>query len=118
MFGIYHMGHWFRRARKCPVQLVILFCRQISPAARPHVFPKPIEFPESFATLRWTKPGYQPGKDANNKWQEIADLLARVIDVPAALIMKTENQFMDIYISIGLAPLGPRHLIFMRTIRK
>lgn len=33
------------------------------------------------------------------KWQRIADLLARVIDVPAALIMKTENEFMEVLIS-------------------
>jgi PAS domain S-box-containing protein len=33
------------------------------------------------------------------KWQGIADLLAKVIDVPAALIMKTDNEFMEVFIS-------------------
>ena len=33
------------------------------------------------------------------KWQEIADLLAETIDIPAALIMKTENEFMEVFIS-------------------
>lgn len=33
------------------------------------------------------------------KWQNIADLLAKLIDIPAALIMKTENEFMEVYIS-------------------
>ncbi len=34
-----------------------------------------------------------------SKWQEIADMLAKVLDVPAALIMKTENEFMEVFIS-------------------
>ncbi len=38
-------------------------------------------------------------KDFLNKWQEIANLLAKVIAVPAALIMKTENEFMEVFIS-------------------
>ncbi len=33
------------------------------------------------------------------KWQEIADLLAELISVPAALIMKTENEHMEVYVS-------------------
>ena len=33
------------------------------------------------------------------KWQEIADLLAELISIPAALIMKTENEFMEVFIS-------------------
>jgi hypothetical protein len=33
------------------------------------------------------------------KWQEIADLLAELISVPAALIMKTENEFMEVFVS-------------------
>lgn len=33
------------------------------------------------------------------KWQNIADLLAKIINVPAALIMKTENEFMEVFIS-------------------
>ena len=33
------------------------------------------------------------------KWQEIADLLAEIIGVPAALIMKNENEFMEVFIS-------------------
>ena len=33
------------------------------------------------------------------KWQEIADLLAETIGIPAALIMKTENEFMEVFIS-------------------
>ena len=33
------------------------------------------------------------------KWQEIADLLATILNIPAALIMKTENDFMEVFIS-------------------
>jgi PAS domain S-box-containing protein len=33
------------------------------------------------------------------KWQEIADLLASILQVPAALIMKTENEFMEVFVS-------------------
>ncbi len=33
------------------------------------------------------------------KWQEIADLIARIMNIPAALIMKTENEFMEVVIS-------------------
>lgn len=33
------------------------------------------------------------------KWQEIADLLAELLSIPSALIMKTENEFMEVYIS-------------------
>ncbi len=33
------------------------------------------------------------------KWQNIADLLAETIGIPAALIMKTENEFMEVFIS-------------------
>jgi len=33
------------------------------------------------------------------KWQEIADLIAAIINVPAALIMKTENEFMEVFTS-------------------
>jgi len=33
------------------------------------------------------------------KWQHISDLLAKIVDVPAALIMKTENEFMEVFIS-------------------
>ena len=33
------------------------------------------------------------------KWQEIADLIANIVDVPAALIMKTENEFMEVFTS-------------------
>jgi anti-anti-sigma regulatory factor len=33
------------------------------------------------------------------KWQGIADLLAEIISVPAALIMKTENECMEVFIS-------------------
>jgi PAS domain S-box-containing protein len=33
------------------------------------------------------------------KWQGIADLLAEIIDIPAALIMKIENEFMEVFIS-------------------
>jgi PAS domain S-box-containing protein len=32
-----------------------------------------------------------------NKWQEIADLIANIIEVPAALIMKVENEFMEVF---------------------
>ena len=33
------------------------------------------------------------------KWQDIADLLAETMNVPAALIMKTENESMEVFIS-------------------
>ena len=33
------------------------------------------------------------------KWQNIADLLAELIGIPAALIMKTENEYMEVFIS-------------------
>ncbi len=33
------------------------------------------------------------------KWQEIADLIANIVNVPAALIMKTENEFMEVFTS-------------------
>ena len=33
------------------------------------------------------------------KWQGIADLLAETLDVPAALIMKIENEYMEVFIS-------------------
>jgi len=33
------------------------------------------------------------------KWQDIADLIAETIAIPAALIMKTENEFMEVFIS-------------------
>ncbi|MBD3422572.1 MAG: PAS domain S-box protein, partial [Chitinivibrionales bacterium] len=33
------------------------------------------------------------------KWQGIADLLAKIISVPAALIMKTENEHMEVLVS-------------------
>ncbi len=34
-----------------------------------------------------------------SKWQEIADLLAKLIKVPAALIMYTENEYMEVSVS-------------------
>jgi PAS domain S-box-containing protein len=33
------------------------------------------------------------------KWQEIADLVANIMNVPAALIMKTENEMMEVFTS-------------------
>lgn len=33
------------------------------------------------------------------KWQNIVDLLAKIIGIPAALIMKVENDFMEVFIS-------------------
>ena len=33
------------------------------------------------------------------KWQEIADLIANIMEVPAALIMKTENEMMEVFTS-------------------
>lgn len=33
------------------------------------------------------------------KWQGIADLLAKIISVPAALIMKAENEYMEVLVS-------------------
>jgi PAS domain S-box-containing protein len=34
-----------------------------------------------------------------NKWQGIADLLASIIGVPAALIMKTNDEYMEVFIT-------------------
>ncbi len=34
-----------------------------------------------------------------SKWQDIVDLLAKIIGIPAALIMKVENDFMEVFIS-------------------
>ena len=34
-----------------------------------------------------------------NKWQNIVDLLAKIIGIPAALIMKVENDYMEVFIS-------------------
>ncbi|MCX6160040.1 MAG: ATP-binding protein [Ignavibacteriae bacterium] len=34
-----------------------------------------------------------------HKWQAMADLLADIICIPAALIMKTENEYMEVFIS-------------------
>ncbi|KAF0128409.1 MAG: PAS/PAC sensor hybrid histidine kinase [Bacteroidetes bacterium] len=33
------------------------------------------------------------------KWQEIANLIADLLDVPAALIMKNENEYMEVFLS-------------------
>lgn len=33
------------------------------------------------------------------KWQDITDLLAEILSVPSALIMKTENEFMEVFVS-------------------
>ncbi len=33
-----------------------------------------------------------------NKWQNIVDLLAKIIGIPAALIMKVENDYMEVFI--------------------
>ncbi|MFW5753643.1 MAG: PAS domain S-box protein [Marinilabiliaceae bacterium] len=33
------------------------------------------------------------------KWQEIADLIARIMNIPAALIMKTEDELMEVFVS-------------------
>lgn len=33
------------------------------------------------------------------KWQEIANLLAEIFSIPAALIMKTDKEFMEVFIS-------------------
>ncbi len=33
------------------------------------------------------------------KWQEIADLIADIINIPAVLIMKTDNEFMEVFVS-------------------
>lgn len=37
--------------------------------------------------------------DLLKKWQEIADLIAKIMSVPAALIMKTENKYMEVFVS-------------------
>ena len=34
-----------------------------------------------------------------NKWQNIVDLLAKIFGIPAALIMKVENDYMEVFIS-------------------
>jgi len=34
-----------------------------------------------------------------SKWQEIVDLLAKVVGIPAALIMKAENDYMEVFIA-------------------
>lgn len=34
-----------------------------------------------------------------SKWQDIVDLVAKIIGIPAALIMKVENDFMEVFIS-------------------
>lgn len=34
-----------------------------------------------------------------SKWQNIVDLLAKIIGIPAALIMKVENDYMEVFIS-------------------
>lgn len=34
-----------------------------------------------------------------DKWQQITDLLAKLIGIPAALIMKKENEFMEVFIT-------------------
>jgi PAS domain S-box-containing protein len=34
-----------------------------------------------------------------DKWQGITDLLAKILDVPAALIMKTDNDYMEVFLS-------------------
>lgn len=33
------------------------------------------------------------------KWQEIADLLAELLCIPSALIMKTEDEYMEVFIA-------------------
>lgn len=35
----------------------------------------------------------------HRKWQDIADLLAKLINIPAALIMYTESQYMEVFVS-------------------
>ena len=34
-----------------------------------------------------------------SKWQEIVNLLAEIINVPAALLMKIENEYMEVFVS-------------------
>jgi PAS domain S-box-containing protein len=34
-----------------------------------------------------------------SKWQDIVNLLSKIIEIPAALIMKVENDFMEVFIS-------------------
>ncbi|MBP6739965.1 MAG: GAF domain-containing protein, partial [Leptospiraceae bacterium] len=43
------------------------------------------------------------------KWQELADLLAEIVGVPAALIMKVENEFMEVFTSSKSAD-NPYHV--------
>jgi PAS domain S-box-containing protein len=44
-----------------------------------------------------------------SKWQDIVDLLAKIIGIPAALIMKVENDFMEVFISSKSAN-NPYHI--------
>lgn len=44
-----------------------------------------------------------------NKWQDIVDLLAKIIGIPAALIMKVENDYMEVFISSKSAN-NPYHI--------
>ena len=34
-----------------------------------------------------------------SKWQNIVDILAKIIGIPSALIMKVENEHMEVFIS-------------------
>ena len=34
-----------------------------------------------------------------SKWQDIVNLLAKIIGIPAALITKVENDFLEVFIS-------------------
>ena len=47
--------------------------------------------------------------DIIEKWQGIADLLARIISVPAALIMKTEDEYMEVLVSNKTDNNNPYH---------
>ncbi len=37
------------------------------------------------------------------RWQGVADLLAELLDVPVALVMKSENEFMEVAVASGTA---------------
>lgn len=51
----------------------------------------------------------KPPEWLHSKWQEIANILAEILCVPAALIMKTQNEEMEVFISSNSAN-NPYHV--------
>jgi PAS domain S-box-containing protein len=53
-----------------------------------------------YSTLKTTKNTFVNFPEwVMEKWQDIADILAESIGIPAALVMKTEDEFMEVFIS-------------------